>query len=249
MGATIESVTASMKINAPSLLLAGVTVVALFATGCTVVRIQRAVELAKLSHAFQQPLPHAARRLLVVGDSTAVGTGASTPAASVTGLIADAHPDWHIVNRGRDGDTFEKVQQQLEADERFDLILIMAGGNDVFRLTRSERLRTSIDATLRRAHTLAPTVVCMPPGNVGNAPFFFAPWSWLMTRRARVLHGIVQEATAAHGSLYVNLFEERAEDPFAREPARYHAIDGLHPSDDGYALWHAQLQVQTQGRF
>jgi lysophospholipase L1-like esterase len=66
-----------------------------------------------------------------------------------------------------------------------------------------------------------------------------------MTRRARTLHAIARQTAAAHGATYVGLFKERAADPFALEPDRLNAGDGLHPSDAGYALWHHELSVQS----
>jgi len=85
----------------------------------------------------------------------------------------------------------------------------------------------------------------MPGGNVGNAPFFFAPLSWIMTSRSRELHAMVRASAAARGAVYVNLFKEAADDPFVRDPQRLHAADGLHPSDDGYALWYSELRSQA----
>ena len=88
-------------------------------------------------------------------------------------------------------------------------------------------------------------LIVMPAGNVGNAPFFLPPWSWWMTARARTLHDIVRETAQRTGASYVNLYKTKAEDPFAREPERLHAADGLHPSDDGYAQWLTELLSQS----
>ncbi len=84
----------------------------------------------------------------------------------------------------------------------------------------------------------------MPAGNVGNAPFFFAPASWLMTDRARRLHGFVRESATRHGAVVVNLFKEQGDDPFAQTPG-LNAVDGLHPSDAGYRLWRDELLAQS----
>ena len=84
----------------------------------------------------------------------------------------------------------------------------------------------------------------MPAGNVGNAPFFIAPASWYMTSRARTLHALVRESAQRHGAVYINLFKEAANDPFAQQPG-LHAVDGLHPSDAGYRLWFDELMAQA----
>ena len=65
-----------------------------------------------------------------------------------------------------------------------------------------------------------------------------------MTRRAREMHTMVQQAATRHGVVYVRLFEEREQDPFVRNPA-LNASDGLHPSDAGYAAWFDALRSQA----
>lgn len=216
----------------------------LLTAGCTVTRLHTAAALARASEPLQAAPAQPAFKLLVVGDSTAVGTGAGTPQRSLVGLVAQAHPDWAIVNRGRDGAKFADIAGQLEGAGRHDLVLILGGGNDVIRLTPRDTLEAQIALALQRASAIAPRVIVMPAGNVGNAPFFFAPWSWWMTSRSRTLHALVRDAAQAQGATYVNLYKERADDPFAQRPQQLHAADGLHPSDAGYAQWLQELNAQ-----
>ncbi len=224
--------------------LAAVLVVLLATSGCAVWRIGQARALAERSEPLQQTPKEVARRLLIVGDSTAVGTGASAPPASLAGLLARAYPRLQIDNRARDGATFADVIGQLDAvTGRYDLVLVQAGGNDVIRLRPMDRVQADIDRVTALARTRGDQVLLMPAGNVGNAPFFFPPVSWLMTSRARSMHGFVREAAARHEAVYVNLFQERENDPFARQPG-LNAADGLHPSDAGYRVWFDELMAQ-----
>jgi lysophospholipase L1-like esterase len=239
-----------MKIRRPSMLGAVSLVAALVVlttSGCAAWRLKQSAELARQSEALQASPPDAAASLLVVGDSTGVGTGASSPAASLAGLIARAHPRLKIVNRAADGAKYEDIARQLEtaAGERFDAILVLGGGNDVIRLTPYAPLEENIARVGTLARTQARLVVFMPSGNVGSAPFFFPPWSWLMTQRSRALHGFVRQVAADNGALYVNLFREKQDDPFALRPDELNAKDGLHPSDAGYRLWRAELDSQA----
>lgn len=223
------------------------------AAGCVVVAartvtcLRETVELARLS----EPLQHAPRgarmRLLIVGDSTGVGTGASGPRESVAGLLAREFPLLHIENRSRDGATLDDVTRQLGGQARFDMVLVQAGGNDVIRLGSAEALRRDVDRIVALAHERAGQVVFMPAGNIGNAPFFRAPLSWWMTWRSRQLHRFVQAAAERHAAVYVNLFQEHDDDPFVAQPG-LNARDGLHPSDAGYRAWFDALVSQADLR-
>ncbi|MDZ7590633.1 MAG: SGNH/GDSL hydrolase family protein [Rubrivivax sp.] len=210
----------------------------------TVWRLNESAALVRLSSPLQHTPVQPSLRLLIVGDSTAEGTGATGPQASMAGLLGQAFPRLAIVNRARDGAMFAAVLAQLEGDEPFDMVLVMAGGNDVVRLRGLQALQADVEAVAKRARQRAGLVVLMPAGNVGNAPFFFAPLSWLMTWRSRQLHAFVEEAAARHGAVFVDLFRESADDPFVQRP-ELNAADGLHPSDAGYRVWFGELMLQA----
>lgn len=216
----------------------------LLATGCAAWRIGQAAELARQSTPYQQNPIDATLSLLIVGDSTGVGTGASSPEASLAGLLGRTYPRLRIENRARDGATFADVVRQFDGAQRHDLVLIQAGGNDVIRLRSDDDVRADIDRVTALARERSGRVVLMPAGNVGNAPFFFAPVSQLMTGRARRMHAFVRESAERHGAVVVNLFKERADDPFVQTPG-LHAVDGLHPSDAGYRVWRNELLAQS----
>ena len=223
---------------------AAVLAVLLYASGRAAWRIGQSAELVRQSEPYRQHPADATLRLLVVGDSTAVGTGASSPAASLAGLLGAQQPRLWIDNRAHDGARFADLPAQLTASAgHYDLVLVQAGGNDVIRLSDADALRHSIDTVTRLARRKAPLVLLMPAGNVGNSPFFFAPLSGWMTSRSRELHRMVREAALRHGAVYINLFQEREDDPFVKDPG-LSARDGLHPSDAGYRVWHDALIAQ-----
>ncbi|RYX91830.1 MAG: GDSL family lipase [Comamonadaceae bacterium] len=225
--------------------------VILASTGCAAWRIRQAADLARQSETFEAAPSRAVATLLIVGDSTAVGTGASSPRGSLAGLISARHPGLRIVNRAADGAKFADMAAQLERDPaagvdgRFDMVLVLGGGNDVIRLTRDEQLESDVARVAQLARLRGGLVVMMPPGNVGNAPFFFRPVSWLMSRRSKALHAYVRESAADNGALYVSLYKDRADDPFAQRPKELNARDGLHPSDAGYRIWLEELDRQA----
>lgn len=207
-------------------------------------RLHESVDMASRSEPLQQSPVHPTKRLLIVGDSTAVGTGASGPQASVAGLLAQAFPELLIDNRAQDGATFADLLPQLDGDDHFDMVLVMAGGNDIIRLREMVALRHDVERVTQRARQRANAVVLMPAGNVGNAPLFFAPVSWLMTKRSRELHAFVRETSVRQAAVYVNLFHESKNDPFVLQP-QLNADDGLHPSDAGYQVWFHALIAQA----
>jgi lysophospholipase L1-like esterase len=220
--------------------------VLLAVAGRAVQRLGESARLARRSTPFSIHPANANASMLIVGDSTAVGTGAPTPDSSLAGQLARAHRHLAIVNLAVNGARFEDVNGQLSsaAAKRFDVVLIQAGGNDVIQLTGEAHLRADVRRALARAGALAPLVIVMPAGNVGNAPLFFPPLSWWMTARSQTLHRVVREEAAHTGACYVNLYKPKSEDPFVRDPRHLHAADGLHPSAMGYALWLAELNEQ-----
>lgn len=226
-------------------LLAVAGLAALLSGGCAPWRLARTSELVAQSAAFRSHPAQATRRVLVVGDSTAVGTGATHPAFSVAGRMAAEHPSWWIDNRAHNGARLADVVDQLSPPgERYDLVLVLAGGNDVMRLTSTDDLHAQLEQVVALARRKAPKVVLMPCGDVGHAPFFWPPVSWWMSARARTLHAVVGPIAARTGSVYVSLLHPAGTDPFVAGAAQLNAADGLHPNDAGYALWFDTLKAQ-----
>ena len=222
----------------------GLMSVAVLVGAKTAWRLYESAELIRASKPEQHVPAQPTLRLLIVGDSTAVGTGATLPQASVAGLLGQSFPRLLIINRARDGALFGGLLDQLSGDERFDMVLVMAGGNDVVRLRGLQAVQNDIESVVRRARQKSDLVVLMSAGNVGNAPFFFAPLSWLMTWRSRQLNALVKDAAVRHRAVVVNLFRESASDPFVLQP-ELNAADGLHPSDAGYRVWFSELVTQA----
>ena len=209
--------------------------------------IYKGKELADTSTAFEVRNPLAVKRLLIIGDSTGVGTGADDPADSVAGRIARDFPSVEIVNMSIDGAKASEVSEQLDAleDNGFDLVLLQVGGNDIFRFTDPYMLKNSVAGIIRLAGRFAPEIIFMSTGNVGSAPAFFPPMSWIYTERTRTVRSVFMLVSREKGIEYVDLFREKSEDPFLADPQKYFAADMIHPGSEGYALWYEELKNQS----
>lgn len=204
-------------------------------------------ELARVSSAFECRAATGRPRVLFVGDSVAVGCGATRPEDSIEGLIAQDFPDVTIVNRARNGARTAEAIAQLEAegDAKYDLILITVGTNDILKRTAFETLPAQIDTVLQEARQRSDCVICTTSPNIGLVPMFFAPLSWWLTLRSRQLRDLFAEAANQHGAHYVNFFHPRSTDPFLREAQRYYAPDRVHPSTDCYRYVYSTLRAAT----
>jgi lysophospholipase L1-like esterase len=203
--------------------------------------------MASRARAFERPLECALRRVLVVGDSTGVGTGAEDPRHSLAGRLARDFPNVSIVNHARNGAKTRDAWEQLSpfVGESFDVVLVHVGGNDLLRRTPWQRLVADVDALLQRAGAIGRHVLVTTTPNVGLAPAFFAPLSWYLSARSRQLRDLVDAACRRHGSHYANFFHPRSCDPFSRDWQRYYAADRLHPSSACYGYVYATLLRET----
>ena len=199
-------------------------------------------ELSRNSSAFQRVVPDASHRLLVVGDSTAVGTGAQ-PDESVAGRLAALLPDVSVINLAENGAKAADLVDQLDAapDLAFDAVLVQIGGNDILRFSRLATVRRSTQRALQIANQKAELVVLMSTGDVGIAPGLPFPIDRLYSWRTPSVHAALRDAARVTNTEYVDLYGPSLDDPFVDEPERFHAYDGLHPSADGYAAWTRRL--------
>lgn len=206
-------------------------------------RVQTARAMSLNGLAYEQ-LGNRAEAVLVAGDSTARGTGAQRPEESLAGRIGAALPDARLVNLGRNGACFGDVVAQLaEAPPLpYRFVLICAGANDVLQMHASSRIVADARRALGLAQRLAEEVVLMTVPNVGHAPLLPWPFNRFYSARSRALFARLAPLATQPGVSMVRLYFDAAEDPFALEPQRYLAADGLHPSSAGYALWFSRLR-------
>lgn len=200
--------------------------------------------LVESAKPFQHKSSDTTHSLLVLGDSTAVGVGVSDPEESLPVLYASEMNATYVENQAVSGAVTADLRTQIARAslEEYDQILIMIGGNDIIRFHDVAAASEMLDQVLATLPSYNKLVV-MSAANVGGATFF--PWFMRQhyeeasiayhARFARVVE-------ATHGT-YVNLYVPSAEDPFMRDPDKYLAADGLHPSAAGYQLWFNRVKA------
>jgi lysophospholipase L1-like esterase len=228
---------------------------AVFILACTVlvaesvllgVRLYRGVKLAGTAKAFSCKPFVVKHRVLVVGDATAAGVGAEDPSGSISGRISREFPLTEVRNLARPGASASDVLGQVSsAAGGFDLVLVQAGAEDVIRLRDLDAAQAEYSRVLHAASRLSPRVVFLGIADVGRAPAFFPPVSWMYSRRAARLRDLLVLACRETGVEYADLFSQGRDDPRLGNARTCFAADGLHPSGDGYALWYGELKRQT----
>jgi lysophospholipase L1-like esterase len=206
--------------------------------------IRIGTDLANAAVPYEQAPTEAAERVLFIGDSSAVGTGASDPTLTTAGRYGAEHPQAEVLNLGVNGSKTHELIPRLDAleGESFDLIVIQIGGNDIVRLTPTDEHEESLRGVLERAQGLTDTIVLLHSGNVGTSPFFPFGTRWIWTRKTRAVRDMYLRVAPEYGARYVDLFAEKGEDRFALDPDRFYAPDNFHPSEEGYRVWYEEIE-------
>lgn len=196
----------------------------------------------------RKDMPKGAPRALFVGDSTAVGVGATDSSRSVAGLFARDYPQFFIENNAVSGRKVADILPVFQSyeDHSFDLVIIQIGGNDIVRFSEKARLGNDIRSVMKESRRVGKHIVLLTAGNVANAPLFPRSVAFLWEKRTLAVREIFKNASHESGVHYVDLFRDKSDDPFATDPKRYHASDLFHPSADGYALWYASLKEMLE---
>ncbi|MBP9827857.1 SGNH/GDSL hydrolase family protein [Patescibacteria group bacterium] len=237
-----------MRIFLFFLLVAGIGFI-LFQYIRTTQFIRIGTELSDRAIPFSRPLPQATLKILVLGDSTGVGVGASSPEFSPAGLTAKRYPDAHIVNASVSGARMRDAVKQLSEikETDFDLVMIHIGGNDAIRFTNNDEFAKDFAELMAQAKEKGDYVLVTSTGDIGTVPLFPFGSRWIFALRGYKIREIMKAEVARHDSAtvrYTDLLRERALDPFALDPTHLYAEDKFHPSDAGYADWFSLMSKE-----
>jgi len=179
----------------------------------------------------------------VVGDSSADGLGAETPAQTpgaivATGLAAVAGRRVRLVNRavvGADSrDLGVQVDRLLEEVPAPDVVLVMVGANDVTHRVRPTDAVRALSGALTRLRAAGAEVVVGTCPDLGAVEPVAQPLRSLARRWARELAAAQTIAVVEAGGRSVSLGDLLGPE-FAAAPSELFSADRFHPSPAGYA--------------
>ncbi len=203
--------------------------------------LSNSAKLVNESHAFERAIDGGSPRILVAGDSTAVGTG-TTPEGSTAGHFGADFPNADIRNVSVNGWKIGDLLPAFPTKGSFDLVVLQIGANDIIRGTPEKDFETSLGALFTKAKAVSDNVVALHSGNIGLAPMF--PWPVNRALRARSLRyrEIYKRVAKDHGVAYVDLYAEKEDDILSTDIPKYYAADLLHLTADGYGVWYDAIR-------
>lgn len=185
-----------------------------------------------------------AKKILVLGDSLAFGTGASSPEHSLAGEVAAKYPGASVENRSRNGKrTNELAGEMADVKDHYALILIVIGGNDIMRPwinldDSAKNLQTIYSAASQHADT----VIAFSTGNMKTTTFFPWPLNQYIGHRSVILRNTAKQVAGQLPNVhYMDMVSYNEQVPFTGE---FEAPDHLHLNDAGVRYWIDALKAQ-----
>ncbi len=185
-----------------------------------------------------------ARKILILGDSTAVGTGANRTQDTLAGRLAYDFPESQIINLGVNGSLISNVLKQLEQVKgmKFDMIVISTGGNDIINFTSFRKVWRDLQKIFQITKVMCEhRVFMMLYLNLGNAPLFPRFMQLLLMRRGKRLYEEIRKIGTKERVPIIEIFTTEHENDFINNPRLYFARDGVHPSSEGYRIWYNRM--------
>ncbi|MGW1883241.1 SGNH/GDSL hydrolase family protein [Streptomyces sp. NPDC001970] len=183
-------------------------------------------------------------RLVLLGDSTAVGQGVrragQTPGALLaSGLAAVAEQPVELRIVAEPGAQSDDLERQvgmalLDPGRAPDVCVIMVGANDVtHRMPPTQSVRY-LSAAVRRLRTTGAEVVVGTCPDLGTIEPVYQPLRWLARRVSRQLAAAQTIGAVEQGGRTVSLGDLLGPE-FAANPREMFGVDNYHPSAEGYA--------------
>ena len=195
-------------------------------------------------------------KILVLGDSTGFGVGVTNKQDSVSGLLANYTKATYVENLSVSGAQIKDLENQFKnrklkdsLEDKYDIILIQIGGNDIMRFKDVNEQRKIYENFLKTLPSYK-TLIAISAGDVGDTtlfPFFIRPFHSSLSKEYHKMFSEVldQQKSINLNSYYINLsYIDKKTNPFLLYPEINLSPDGLHPSSAGYKLWFEKIISQ-----
>jgi len=180
---------------------------------------------------------------VVLGDSTAQGTGVNTLEGTLSYQIAlhlaDEHQYVHVINRAKSGAKMaDVVTNQLEGlvELHPTVITVSCGANDATHFTPIDSFNTSLQTVISQITASGATTIAMAnTPDTATLPALFFPYTRLTQYWAEKQNAILAQALQGTDIKSVDLYG--AGKLSYNADHNVYAADHFHPSTKGYAVW------------
>ncbi|MEI7709135.1 MAG: SGNH/GDSL hydrolase family protein [bacterium] len=194
---------------------------------------------------FERHLSNPQIKILVLGDSTAYGTGSETSELTTAGRLGALYPEASLTNLAVNGLRLEgllKIVSTLDTKEHYSLILVQIGANDIIRLTTLAKIKEEVKEMVAELSKKTDSLIILHSGDIGEAkffPFYLKPILSYRSYRVRDIYIKIAKEYRVH---YIDLIDSPAAEFLRTNPDLYYADDKLHLSGAGYGLWFNEIK-------
>lgn len=147
------------------------------------------------------------------------------------------YPDITAVNCGMDGDTVAGVRSRLDeiCSHKADTIVLLIGANDIIGWSAlPQPLCDDIAQLLDEISSRMPKAKLFVQSIYPVNDSIQLPVSWTANDRIVETNSLLQDVCAEHGAVYIDVHTSLCNE--ANELDERYTLDGVHLSDDGYAI-------------
>ncbi len=176
----------------------------------------------------EESIEYSSYTIAVLGDSTALGVGASSPEKSFVGILRDKIKNERnigvkIINLAKSNATFEEVlEKQLPKlkDEPVNVVLVVAG-------------RSNVDKKMLNEDKLTQLLSTLPSGKsyISEIPVSYDPEK---NKVAEVFNNTINRVAEKTGVDVIPLYKSTLQYQF---DFSYYDWDFIHPNDKGQRIW------------
>ncbi|MFC0261071.1 SGNH/GDSL hydrolase family protein [Fontibacter flavus] len=203
--------------------------------------------LTPFSEAIVHKSHSAKSKILIIGESTAAGVGASsvekTISSQVFHQLKKAHDIYNLGKNGLRAFQLKKLYTKGNPEDltKIDIVIILIGANDCFNFTSPGKFQSALSEFLEEITSIGSVkkiiIPTIPPVNqfpaIPSLIRFFLGWHRSILAR-EILHLKTKFSLVD--------FENSSE----KFPKNFFAPDGIHPSDLGYELLAKQISDKIQ---